>query len=234
MFLIGAALIEANHRLRPSTSNDRNADWVKYGIYVILVYGIIMLAFIERTMIALFVVGISAMGMVEFHRNMKHHPSKTALSLCLFGIALICLGHLLIGDNARWRWGFAFTFLIVSVADSFSQLWGRLLGSRKLCPRISPGKTVEGLFGGLASSVLAAIALRFLIPGVSLGATVLFGAIIAIAAIIGDLTFSLIKRKIAIKDFSNLLPGHGGILDRFDSLIVAAPVSYWAGVLIIH
>jgi phosphatidate cytidylyltransferase len=109
---------------------------------------------------------------------------------------------------------------------------GRLFGKRKLIPSVSPAKTVEGSLGGLLVAVLIAWAyVQFLMkPYAQLSmlpaGVVAFGALIAIVAQLGDLAESLIKRDAGVKDSSKLLPGHGGILDRFDSLLFVLPVAY--------
>ena len=111
-----------------------------------------------------------------------------------------------------------FTFLVLSIFDAFSQISGQLLGKRKLVPSISPGKTVEGLAGGAVVAVGTSVLLMSL-TGISVSGTLLLAAGITLFAFLGDLAASLFKRKFGVKDFSALLPGHGGFLDRFDSLI---------------
>lgn len=109
---------------------------------------------------------------------------------------------------------------------------GRALGKRKLIPSVSPGKTVAGAVGGLVASMLVAwlYARSVLVPVANLGfspwGALGFGALISIAAQVGDLFESLLKREARVKDSSHIIPGHGGILDRFDSLIFVLPVAY--------
>jgi len=109
---------------------------------------------------------------------------------------------------------------------------GRAFGRRKLMPSISPGKTVAGAVGGLALTVVAAWAyLGFVLGpraglGLSLGATLVFGAALSVAAQVGDLVESMLKRDAGVKDSSALIPGHGGVLDRTDSLLFTIPLSY--------
>lgn len=111
---------------------------------------------------------------------------------------------------------------------------GRTMGRRKLIPSVSPGKTVEGSIGGVVASMLVAWAYTawVLSPATHLGFTwrpvgvLAFGALISVAAQVGDLAESLLKREAGVKDSSNLLPGHGGILDRCDSLLFVLPFSY--------
>jgi phosphatidate cytidylyltransferase len=111
-----------------------------------------------------------------------------------------------------------FTFMILSIFDSFSQITGELLGRKKLFPKISPQKTVEGLIGGAIVAILSALLLKSLISAPSFKA-MLMAAGVVIFAFIGDISKSYYKRKYNVKDFSNLIPENGGFLDRFDSLI---------------
>lgn len=111
-----------------------------------------------------------------------------------------------------------FTFLVVSIFDAFSQISGQLLGRKKLFPSVSPGKTFEGLAGGIIVALGSSLLLRRLID-VSPVKTLLLASGIVIFAFIGDMGTSLYKRRHNVKDFSNLLPGHGGFMDRFDSII---------------
>jgi phosphatidate cytidylyltransferase len=113
--------------------------------------------------------------------------------------------------------------LIVTVFDAFSQLTGQLFGKTKLVPTISPNKTWEGLIGGLASAILISMLFSSLIA-LPILKTMALGLVISLFAFCGDLLASISKRKFGIKDFSNLLPGQGGFVDRFDSLIFASVI----------
>lgn len=233
LFTLGALLIALSHRFRQTDSLNKNTDWIKYGIYLLLVVSLLTLAYCSRLIIAFILIVISIAGSLELYRNLKHKSSYPfVLSLSFFFFLFLCLGHLLFQNTILWFSGFAFIFLLVATTDSFSQLWGKLLGNHKLCPDLSPGKTLEGLIGGILSTVAVSLLLKFLIPTVNPLQLVGMALIIAASAVGGDLLFSYIKRRIGIKDFSGILPGHGGILDRFDSLIVTAPVFYWTKFLI--
>lgn len=121
-------------------------------------------------------------------------------------------------------------FLLVTVwaSDIFAYYVGKNLGANKLIPKVSPNKTVEGGVGGVLGSILAAYLMgRYLVLGMTIGECVMAGFIIALAGGIGDLAASLIKREEGMKDFGKLIPGHGGVLDRVDSLIFAAPVFFY-------
>ena len=112
-------------------------------------------------------------------------------------------------------------------ADTGAYFAGRAFGRHKLYPKISPGKTVEGAIGGLASAVGAAFLIRFLfdVP-MEAAYTAGMGAVAGVAGVIGDLSESLLKRSVGAKDSSRLIPGHGGVLDRFDGVMFAAPALY--------
>jgi len=228
LFCFGALLIAFTHKLRKFDSSLRKADWNKYGIYLIIVISLLLSAYLDRYLTAAILAAIAIGGSLELYSNLRNQRNLSfGISLPLLLVPILCLGHLLLGSADTWFFTFTFVFLLVATTDSFSQLWGKLLGSHKLCPYLSPGKTWEGLLGGFASTAAVSLSLKFLLPHATAPKLVGLGLIIATSATIGDLLFSYIKRKIGIKDFSELLPGHGGVLDRFDSLIVTAPVFYW-------
>ena len=131
--------------------------------------------------------------------------------------------------------GTALVFLPIFLTwstDVGAYAFGRLFGRKKLIPAVSPGKTVEGAVGGLALTiVICLLYVRFiLMPYAQLGLTiqgaVLFAIVISVAAQVGDLAESLLKREAGVKDSSRILPGHGGILDRFDSLLFVMPIAF--------
>ena len=116
-----------------------------------------------------------------------------------------------------------FALLIVWVADSGAYLTGKNFGRVKLAPAISPGKTWEGVIGGLVAVVLLTIGRSFWVD-TNLSVFVPFCLAVAILSIVGDLTVSMFKRTSGLKDSGTLFPGHGGILDRIDSVAAAAPL----------
>ncbi|WP_354624132.1 phosphatidate cytidylyltransferase [Psychromonas sp. MME2] len=117
-------------------------------------------------------------------------------------------------------------FLIVWAADTGAYFVGKKFGKHKLAPNVSPGKTREGFFGGLCSSMLVAFlaSLYFAIPNDKMVIFFVAALITNIVSALGDLNESILKREAGLKDSGNLLPGHGGILDRIDSLTAAVPV----------
>jgi phosphatidate cytidylyltransferase len=126
----------------------------------------------------------------------------------------------------RGGWWLLTLLLGVWGFDSAAFFTGRYLGRHKLAPNISPGKTWEGVAGGMVLSIVAALLLAVLPLGVPWYLAVVLGILIGVAAVLGDLAESLIKRQNDVKDSGQIMPGHGGLLDRVDSLLFAAIVVY--------
>ena len=117
------------------------------------------------------------------------------------------------------------------IPDTGAYFAGRLFGKRKLCPQISPKKTVEGAIGGFISGIIFFVLYGFVfsrIAGFNVNYLylVLLSPIVTAVSIIGDLSASVIKRQVGIKDYGKIMPGHGGVMDRFDSVLFTAPVTY--------
>ena len=156
---------------------------------------------------------------------------KTVCCAAFAGLAvpylLSALIRLRILDNGGF-WVLT-VFVLTMIPDSGAYFAGRLFGKHKLCPVISPHKTVEGAVGGVVCTVIFMVLFGLLLQyafhfKVNYLLAVVYGLLGAGASILGDLTFSVIKRQAKIKDYGSLLPGHGGILDRFDSTTVVAPL----------
>jgi phosphatidate cytidylyltransferase len=120
-------------------------------------------------------------------------------------------------------------FVVTWACDAMAYFAGRAFGKHKLWPRISPKKTWEGIAGGTLGAIIAGLALGVWLLGIPWGQGVLLGALVAVVAPFGDLAESLFKRQANVKDSSQLIPGHGGVLDRIDSLLFVFPViTYFA------
>jgi phosphatidate cytidylyltransferase len=129
-------------------------------------------------------------------------------------------------DEGAWR--IVLLLFIVFFSDTFAFFVGYAFGRRRLAPAVSPGKSVEGAIGGLIGGILGALAVRQLgLPDLPLVHTVALGLAVAAMGIVGDLDESLLKRWAGVKDSGTLFPGHGGMLDRLDSLLFGAPVLYY-------
>lgn len=152
-----------------------------------------------------------------------------ALMTCVYAIGYFA-AYFIIPDSinpAGGALGLLLYILIITVFNDFMQyLSGKMFGKNKIIPSVSPNKTWEGLIGGIiASAALSAGLSEFLTPMNPLQGFVL-GAVLAIAGFFGDITMSAIKRDMGVKDTGALLPGHGGILDRLDSMIFTAPLFF--------
>ncbi len=163
------------------------------------------------------------------------------LSLTLAGVLYLvfffsCI--VLVRNLPEGKWLIWLVFLQAWAADTFGYFTGMLLGKHKLSPRVSPKKTIEGSVGGWAGCVLTSVLFGLLASkagwleeSIPLYHFAVMGLAGGLLAQVGDLTASAIKRHAGVKDFGNIMPGHGGVLDRFDSVIMLAPAIYFYSVL---
>lgn len=152
--------------------------------------------------------------------------ARLALGIALYTGGLLAFGPLLRGLDQGRDW-VLFSLLVTFSADTAAFFVGRMVGRVPLAPAISPGKTREGAVGGLAGAVAAAVLFGGLsrIPS-GLLLQVVLGLLMGVAAQAGDLAESWMKRKTEVKDSGNLIPGHGGVLDRLDSIVPNLPLVY--------
>ncbi len=164
-------------------------------------------------------------------------PKGFVLALSTFQLALVTtvysVGHIaylaLLRNDAPYEivvGGVLFLVGITQVNDVFQFLSGKAFGRRKIVPLISPKKTVEGFLGGVILSSTTAAFLAPILTPLNHWQGVLAGACLSTFGFFGDVLLSAIKRDLEIKDFSKLIPGHGGILDRIDSLVISAPLFF--------
>lgn len=132
----------------------------------------------------------------------------------------------------RGVWWLLVVFLGVWGFDAAAFFTGRSLGRHKLAPRISPGKSWEGVFGGFILSIVAALVLTVKPLGVPWYLAIVLGILLGVASVLGDLAESLIKRQMHVKDSGQFMPGHGGLLDRIDSLLFAVIVVYFFALIV--
>lgn len=155
-----------------------------------------------------------------------------AITLLGFLYVSLLLLHIILTSNLDSGLFIWLIFIIAWIADTSAYFAGNFLGSKifgskKLFPEVSPKKTIEGFIGGILGSVLISFLFSyFFIPEFAMHSIILgfFGSIISQ---VGDLIASRVKRSVGIKDFGNIMPGHGGILDRFDSILLVAPFVYY-------
>ncbi len=172
---------------------------------------------------------ISVMASSFYLFNLKQRNIQDSLATILGIVYVIFFSYhvVLVDSNSEFS-DFIWIILISAFGtDVFAYFTGVFFGKHKLCPDLSPKKTIEGAIGGLVGSgILCGIFLYFVMPNYIIDGIIL-GIIASIFSMLGDLTASAYKRKMGIKDYGNLIPGHGGILDRFDSVLFTAPVVFY-------
>ena len=167
--------------------------------------------------------------------NVEKHKAEDAL-VTIMGIiyVIFLIYHMVMIDETSHGilvWMVAITSFCTDIAAYFV---GMFFGKRKLAPVLSPKKTIEGALGGIAGAVIAGIIFALIVKVEIFPHIILMAIIGSIMGQMGDLTASFFKRKMGIKDYGNLIPGHGGILDRFDSIMFTAPAIYYYLQLVIQ
>jgi phosphatidate cytidylyltransferase len=219
-FAIGCvAMMAAN---RKAAAAVRSARWIKTASYFFITHIMVVCAACGPHLFGGVMTGIAVMAageMVRASLKLQKIPLKIAV-LTLFGFGTTVT--LLFSYTATTRQAL-FLYLSVAVLDSYSQLTGQLFGHHPIAPGINPKKSIEGAFGGLMATLLTAVIFHDF-AGFAIGKSVVLGLAIGLSGILGDLGASWFKRKCGIIDYSRLLPGQGGFMDRFNSLLAAAAI----------
>jgi phosphatidate cytidylyltransferase len=167
-------------------------------------------------------------------RLFSRRPVEGALediAVTLFGIVYVALlfsFQVAIHAGPPGKQWLVFLFLVIWASDIGAYYVGTAFGKHRLYEKISPKKSIEGLLGGILASVLVAILCKlWLVPAAGWAEAALLGAFLALVGTVGDLAESLIKRSAGVKDSGTIIPGHGGILDRMDSMLFAAPMLFF-------
>ncbi len=157
--------------------------------------------------------------------------SLEEISITFFGLFYVALlfgfqvAILLQMDGKQWLF---FMYLVIWASDAGAYFVGNAFGRHRLYEKISPKKSMEGLAGGMLAAIGAAFLCRaWFIPSVGAPEAVVLGVLLTVSGVAGDLVESLFKRGVGIKDVGNLIPGHGGLLDRLDSMLFTAPVLFY-------
>jgi phosphatidate cytidylyltransferase len=181
--------------------------------------------FPETGIATLLVVGLAAVFTREPGRETLGSVAATVFGVVYVGALLgTVVGLRMMAPEELGRLWLVFLLAVVMVGDAGAYFIGRTFGKSPLAPVLSPKKTIEGLVGGIVFSVATAVLLgRLALPHLAFATAVGLGLSMALLGVVGDLFESLLKRSARIKDTSSLLPGHGGVLDRIDSLLFAAP-----------
>lgn len=190
--------------------------------------------FMLISMITAFFILVYFLAYVMFGKNKKSISDVLTLyALCVYVIG--CFSSVVIvrftGPDNIGAYMYLLIFISAWVCDTFAYFTGRLLGKHKLIPAISPKKTIEGAIGGIVFTLIALVGFWAIIKftpinydGIKLWHICILGVVLPIVSQIGDLLASSIKRQYNIKDFGYVFPGHGGVLDRFDSAMLVAPI----------
>jgi phosphatidate cytidylyltransferase len=189
------------------------------------------------------VLAASAIGTLvhQLLRPPEGHPTQSwaltlgaALWLGFLGSHFVLLRDLSpefgLGLGTRWL---VLAFLVTWINDSAAYFVGKAIGRHPCCPYLSPKKTWEGTIGGWLGGVAATMLLGYWLVDLPWAYGLALGALVATVAPLGDLAKSMVKRQMAVKDFSGLIPGHGGMFDRIDSLLFVVPVVYYFVVLVV-
>ena len=224
LFLIGAVAIHIISRKKEKP--EKINAWKKFFVYFFVIYAIFLSILYVPLLFSAICLLVALAGAFEIVRLQLKSPQQLAWSkFCFYFSIYIALAVLFLF--------FAFvsieiqilTVFAVCTFDAFSQLSGQLFGKRKIAPRISPNKTLGGLIGGACSALILGIIANFN-SEFGIVTVIILILCVVVASFVGDLLASYVKRQYAVKDYGSLLPGHGGILDRFDSLIAAGAVMF--------
>ena len=168
----------------------------------------------------------------EMMLDMENIQFSTLAQCLIAGLILPMLLSSLVRIHAmeQGRFFILIPFVMAFLSDTGAYFAGLSFGKHKLAPTISPKKTVEGVIGGVLGAILGMVLYGLVLNvffefSVNFLYAIIYGALGAVAGVFGDLCFSVIKRQTGIKDYGNLIPGHGGILDRFDSMMVVGPLA---------
>ena len=221
----------------PQTPGALRSLWIKLGVFAVVVHSTLAVIAVGGAMAIAAVAGpagaeIQALVVVLLVAAALpvylQRPAGACASAGAVALVALLAGLLpayvirLRGEHAGCA---AFLFLLVAFNDAGAETAGRSFGRTPFFARLSPRKTFEGFLGGLLASAAAAIAFAPLLDGDGVWRAA-FAFLAALAAVLGDLVFSAIKRDVGCKDFRALLPAHGGLLDRLDSFLVSAACSY--------
>ena len=224
LFVIGAVAIHVISRKKEKP--QKIGAWKKYFVYFFIIYAIFLCILFVPMLFRAICFLVALVGAFEIVRlQLKQHQQLAWSKFCLYFSIYIALAVLFLFFAFESIEIQILTVFAVCTFDAFSQLSGQLFGKRKIAPRISPNKTLGGLIGGACSALILGVIANFN-SGFGIIRVIVLILCVVTAAFIGDLLASYVKRQYAVKDYSALLPGHGGILDRFDSLIAAGAVMF--------
>ena len=228
-YYIGVGIISVIgfNELLKVREEEKKIPLVMKGITLISYLAIVMSAISNKGSFnidyRLFILNIFACLIPLIAMERKKYDAEDALVLLAATLFLGIAFNFLIVIRDMSLFYLLYVVLITIMSDTFAHFWGTKIGSVKLCPNVSPNKTVEGMIGGTIFGTFlgAAFFLTFINPSASVLLVGVISLTLSLVAQFGDLVFSAIKRKYGVKDYGNIMPGHGGVLDRLDSIIFA-------------
>ncbi len=163
----------------------------------------------------------------EVGRSMSVLPTQLMLTVfSLSHLAYLLSLPEIVGFHAGGRGLLLYVVFLTEMNDVFQFIWGKIFGKHPIIPKISPNKTWEGFIGGILTTTIVGCLLRFLTP-FSIPESLIVSFLVGFSGFVGDVVVSAVKRDIGLKDTGTLIPGHGGLLDRIDSLSITAPVFFY-------
>lgn len=212
-------------------------QWRQPVVFVLMVLAVTLVSLVfEVTWVAWWVASLiiwlmALSWVMAFPTHTNWYGKKLALMGTVILTAAITAMFYLWQLSAWWL---LYVFLLVWCADSGAYFVGRKLGRRKMAPNVSPNKSIEGLAGGIVTGLLVVLGIsvfKLQLSGMALFAFTALSVLTILVSVLGDLFESMLKRRAKVKDSGTILPGHGGVLDRIDSLLSATPIfalGFWA------
>ncbi len=199
--------------------------------YIVLLPVAIQVAALKGILALFMITGMLALALQVFHADLTIINTAFTFFMLFYPCMMLSMIPLMLTFPGGGRMAIFFTVLLACTTDAFALYAGMLFGKHKLSPTISPKKTVEGAIGGIIGGGIVGFAMGLIIHvryyfHVPVWQMVLLGLLGSVAGEIGDLAASIVKRSTGIKDFGKIFPGHGGMMDRMDSILFVAPIVY--------
>jgi phosphatidate cytidylyltransferase len=222
-FVIGAlGILLLNRKL---TKEKRKENWLKYTVYLLAFIVILASVLINKNAFLGATILIASLSLFELLKLSKQPGRLNSrncfvfISIAIFSIVFFFFSVFVLLPSQI----IVYTYTIVIIFDGASQISGQIAGKKKILPVLSPNKTLEGLIGGTLSATITSVILHELI-GFPISRSLIFGLVICFASFVGDIAASAYKRFFGVKDFGTILPGQGGMLDRFDSFLASGAI----------
>jgi len=225
-FLLPANLI-ANWEMK-NILKIKGISWLKSRVLLNSLFFLILCYFPDFSVLSLMVAYIVLISVELFHNRLENSIKTTSMSILPFIYPTIFFSYMfrLRQDFVEGAWYITLLLILIWVTDTFAYFIGMTLGKHRGWIKASPRKSLEGFLGGFIFAMITASIMSVFIDVIPIRQLLLAGISAGVFGQLGDLLESILKRDAAIKDSSSIIPGHGGILDRFDSILIAAPMFY--------